>query len=168
MLSAWILLRDAVNAGRDLRIEIGRQSGLEPDRYGRTCPVGGGIRYEQDWGEDRPWGRDHKGIDLLAETGTPLVAIERGVVTQADWHWAGGLGIYLHGTTTGQDYYYAHLAGYAPDVGPGMTVDAGDLLGWVGSTGNATTPHLHLGWMPRGGGLDQLEDPYPLVESLCG
>jgi murein DD-endopeptidase MepM/ murein hydrolase activator NlpD len=167
LLADWVLLQSAISRARDERIETGRALGIELDPYGRVCPVAGWHRYEHDWGDERPWGRDHKGIDLVAETGTPLVAIERGVVTQADWHWAGGFGIYIHGRTTGQDYYYAHLAGYTPGVDVGDQVQAGDLLGWVGQTGNATTPHLHLGWMPEGGGLDYLRDPFPLIESLC-
>ncbi len=167
LLGAWVLHQDAVTTARKVRVAVGRRLGLDFDLHGRVCPVEGWHHYEHDWGEGRPWGRTHKGIDLLAEWGTPLVAIEDGFVTQADWHWAGGWGLYIHGAITGQDYYYAHLAGYAPGVGPGDPVEAGDLVGWVGVTGNADTPHLHLGWMPRGGGLDYLVDPYPLVTDLC-
>jgi murein DD-endopeptidase MepM/ murein hydrolase activator NlpD len=168
LLGVWVLHRDAVTEARRLRVAVGKRLGLDLDFHGRVCPVEGRHRYEHDWGDGRPWGRTHKGIDLMAEWGAPLVSIERGIITQADWHWAGGWGIYVHGTITGQDYYYAHLAGYAPGVGPGQVVDAGDVLGWVGMTGNATTPHLHLGWMPHGGGLDRLVDPYRLVADLCG
>jgi murein DD-endopeptidase MepM/ murein hydrolase activator NlpD len=68
-------------------------------------------------------------------------------------------------------YYYAHLAAIAPGISPGAVVEVGTLLGWVGSTGNATSPHLHFGWIPdelgRWPDLTGLADPYPLLVGLC-
>ena len=138
---------------------------------GRVCPVAGAHHFEHTWSEERPWGRSHKGEDIHAERGTPLVAIESGTVVQSGWHWSGGYGVYLEGYYSGDVYYYAHMAWSAPGIKPGRVVEAGELLGWVGSTGNATTPHLHLGWIPDNPGrwvdLDGLADPYPLLVGLC-
>jgi murein DD-endopeptidase MepM/ murein hydrolase activator NlpD len=145
-------------------------AGLLPP--GRVCPVAGPHHFEPTWGEERPWGRTHKGEDVHAETGTPLVAIESGTIVQSGWHWSGGFGVYLEGYYSGDIYYYAHLAWMPREIRPGAVVAVGDLIGWVGRSGNATSPHLHLGWIPdnpgRGVDLDGLADPYPLLVGLCG
>lgn len=144
-------------------------AGLLP--AGRVCPVAGPHYFDHTWGEERPWGRSHKGEDLHAQRGTPLVAIESGTILQSGWHWSGGFGVYLEGYWSGDVYYYAHMTWSAPGIRPGAVVEVGDLLGWVGSTGNADSPHLHLGWIPDNPGrwvdLDGLADPYPLLAGLC-
>lgn len=138
---------------------------------GRTCPLEQAPVFASTWEEERPWGREHHGADLDADSGTPLVAIESGTILQADWHWAGGWGIWLQGLYSGDTYYYAHLQGFAPAVAAGVEVGKGELLGWVGSSGNAGSPHLHFGWVPRDSGpwydLAGLADPYPLLAGLC-
>ncbi len=140
--------------------------------HGRVCPVDGEFWFTDTWAEERAWGRTHKGTDIHAERGTPLVAAERGAIVQTGWHWAGGFGVYLLGALTGDVYYYAHLQWIDPGISPGVSVEAGDLLGWVGSTGNADTPHLHFGWMPDHGPgwirLDLLDNPYELLTRICG
>ena len=64
------------------------------------------------------------------------------------------------------------VAWIPPAIHPGVAVEVGDLVGWVGASGNATSPHLHLGWIPDNPGpgvaLDLLADPYPLLVGLCG
>lgn len=138
---------------------------------GRACPVDGRLRFSPTWGEERPWGRTHKGEDLHADPGTPLVAVESGTILQAGWHWQGGFSIWLAGHYSGDVYYYAHLAWLPREVRPGARVEVGELLGWVGSSGNATSPHLHFGWIPADHepwpGLAGLADPYPLLFGLC-
>jgi murein DD-endopeptidase MepM/ murein hydrolase activator NlpD len=140
-------------------------------RPGRVCPVDGPAEFSPTWGEERPWGRTHRGEDVHADYGTPLVAVESGTVLQAGWHWQGGFGVWLEGHYSGSVYYYAHLSGIVPGVRPGARVEVGSLLGWVGSTGNATSPHLHFGWIPEGPerwlDLEGLTDPYPLLAGLC-
>jgi murein DD-endopeptidase MepM/ murein hydrolase activator NlpD len=80
------------------------------------------------------------------------------------FHYLGGYGIYVRGNT-GDIYYYAHLDSYAPGMSQGVRVDRGQLIGYVGDTGNAKgTPHLHLGYR-RGGG--PLTNPYQLMVKLC-
>jgi len=138
----------------------------------RICPVDGPHHFTDTWGEARAWGREHKGTDIDAERGTPLVAVERGVIVQRGWHWAGGFGVYLLGSISGDVYYYAHLDWIHPSVRPGVWVDAGEVLGWVGFTGNAESAHLHFGWIPDHGpgwvDLDGLANPYELLRNICG
>ncbi len=136
-----------------------------------VCPVDGPVSFSDTWAEARAWGRTHKGTDVDARRGTPLVAIERGIILQTGWHWAGGFGVYLFGSRTHDVYYYAHLQWINPRITRGATVEAGDLLGWVGSTGNAEMPHLHFGWMPDHGWdwikLGLMENPYQLLSVVC-
>jgi murein DD-endopeptidase MepM/ murein hydrolase activator NlpD len=162
-LQDWARLQRTVDRLRAMRGDLSTVVGDT-----RVCPVAGPHEFEDTWGEARAWGRSHKGTDIEADLGTMLVAIEAGRIIQADWHWAGGRGLYLLGAVSGDIYYYAHLDGYAPDIGPGVTVAAGDHVGYVGWTGNADVAHLHLGWMPGGGTLEDLENPYDLLVTLCG
>jgi murein DD-endopeptidase MepM/ murein hydrolase activator NlpD len=62
-------------------------------------------------------------------------------------------------------HYYAHLDRYADGLKAGQRVSAGETIGYVGSTGNATAPHLHLQWRPHG--YSDWQNPYPLVSALC-
>jgi murein DD-endopeptidase MepM/ murein hydrolase activator NlpD len=135
----------------------------------RACPVPGGWDFEDDWHDARPWGRIHKGTDFHAPLGTPLVAIEAGTVVQANWHWAGGRQIYIRADSTGDVYYYAHLDDWEEWIWTGTRVEAGDVIGTLGGSGNATTPHLHFGWMPGSESidLDNLQNPYRLLVELC-
>jgi murein DD-endopeptidase MepM/ murein hydrolase activator NlpD len=111
---------------------------------------------------DEHW---HEGIDIFAPAGTPLVAAERGVITRISTGRLGGLSLWLRGES-GADWYYAHLSAYAPGLVEGQVVEAGDLLGQVGNTGNAATtpPHLHLQLHPGGG--DPV-NPYPLLNVIA-
>jgi murein DD-endopeptidase MepM/ murein hydrolase activator NlpD len=92
-----------------------------------------------------------------------LVAIYDGYVERADYSGLGGNQIYYR-DHAGNVYYYAHLNGYAAGIGSGVQLSAGDLVGYVGSTGNSSGPHLHFSYGPGGGGF---VDPYGLVSSLC-
>lgn len=168
ILGDWLRLEAALDRLTAARDELAAAAGVDPLQ--RRCPVSGGQEFADGWGDDRGWGRSHKGIDLHAEFGTPLVAVEDGVVVQAGWHWAGGVQAYLLGDASGDVYYYAHMTWWAPGIVPGAAVSAGDPIGWVGMSGNASSPHLHFGWMPGAGGVDLggLENPYWLLRELCG
>jgi murein DD-endopeptidase MepM/ murein hydrolase activator NlpD len=115
--------------------------------YGmRTHPVLGGRR-------------QHTGIDLAAPTGTPVYATADGVVSRADWYSSYGLYIAVeHGAS--MQTRYAHLSRVAVTVGD--SVKKGDLIGYVGSTGRSTGPHLH--YEVRIDGLAVNPIPY-MVES---
>lgn len=99
----------------------------------------------------------------MAAGGTPLVAMESGRIWSPNWHYAGGNGLYIRGDS-GDVWYYAHMQGYASGIVDGKRVEVGDLVGWVGSTGNAAVPHLHLGYLP---GNAYYANPYPIVNQLC-
>jgi murein DD-endopeptidase MepM/ murein hydrolase activator NlpD len=129
----------------------------------RVCPVAGPHTFRDSWGEPRSGGRRHTGLDMVAATGTPLVAIESGRIWSPNWHYLGGIGLYLR-ADSGDVYYYAHMSGYGPGIGDGVRVGAGQIVGYVGATGNAATAHLHLGYQPGGG---PLTNPYQLMVQLC-
>jgi len=135
----------------------------------RVCPVQGSVYFTNDWGDDRPGERTHKGNDMYAPLRTPVLAIEAGVVVQANWHYQGGRQIYFRADSTGDVYYYAHLDYWAKWIWTGTRVEAGDVIGLLGQSGNADVPHLHFGWMPASNDvdLDNLQNPYPLLLEIC-
>jgi len=88
----------------------------------------------------------HEALDIMAPRGTPVVAVEDGRIVKLFTSRPGGLTIYQFDPTSRYAYYYAHLDGYAPDLREGIVVRKGQVIGFVGSTGNAleTAPHLHF------------------------
>jgi murein DD-endopeptidase MepM/ murein hydrolase activator NlpD len=100
---------------------------------------------------------------MMAALGTPLVAIEDGYIWYMSWHYAGGNGLYIQGDS-GDRWYYAHLDSYASGIQTGVRVSAGQVVGYNGDTGNASIPHLHLGYLPGGA---YYANPYPFVAAVC-
>ncbi len=132
---------------------------------GRVCPVNGAVSFSDTWGAPRSGGRTHKGVDMSASKGTPLVAMESGGIYYLSTSSLGGISVYLRGNS-GDIYHYAHLDAWADGLVAGQSVSVGDLVGYVGTTGNSPSwlPHLHLGWKPGGG---DWANPYPMVNALC-
>jgi murein DD-endopeptidase MepM/ murein hydrolase activator NlpD len=127
-----------------------------PPRSGMICPVLGGSAYSDTWGASRSGGRSHQGVDMLAPTGTPLVAVVSGSV-QFKQTSLGGNSIWLSGSD-GNRYFYAHLSSFE---GSSRSVSQGAVIGYVGDTGNARgTPHLHFEVHPGGGAA---VNPYSYV-----
>jgi murein DD-endopeptidase MepM/ murein hydrolase activator NlpD len=91
--------------------------------------------------------RKHEAIDILAPAGTPVVAVDDGRITKLFTSKPGGLTVYQYDPSGRLAYYYAHLQRYADGLQEGAQVRRGDVIGYVGSTGNADpgTPHLHFG-----------------------
>lgn len=138
-----------------------------------TVPVRGVKRAEivDSWGQSRANGeRTHEGTDIMAPAGTPVVAAAPGTVEKLFYsNGGGGITLYVRSPDRRLSYYYAHLQRYAPGLAEGMAVKAGDLIGFVGDTGNAGAGnyHLHFGiarlrpderwWQGRA------VNPYPLL-----
>jgi len=100
----------------------------------------------KDTFNDTRGNRRHEAIDILAPRGTPVIAADDGVVQKLFNSVPGGITIYEFDRDGHFCYYYAHLDGYANGLREGQHVDRGQLLGYVGTTGNAPkeTPHLHF------------------------
>jgi murein DD-endopeptidase MepM/ murein hydrolase activator NlpD len=124
------------------------------------CPVPSGSSFVDSWGDIRSGGRRHKGVDMMAPQGTPVVAPVAGDVTYRG-NSLGGLSYHLNGDD-GNYYYGTHLSRYGEASGH---VEAGTVIGYVGETGNASTPHLHFEIHP--GGYGNAVNPYPAVAAYC-
>lgn len=136
-----------------------------PSDDAMACPVNGAVAFTDSWGAPRSGGRSHEGVDMIAARGTPTAAVEAGTVKRMRRGGLGGITIWLTGAG-GDEYYYAHLDGWAPGLSVGQAVAAGETIGFVGNSGNAqyTVPHLHFEFHPGGGGA---VNPYPLAAGLC-
>lgn len=98
-----------------------------------------------DMFDDARGGRRHEAIDILAPTGTKVFAVDDGTVAKLFTSKPGGLTVYQFDPQGRLAYYYAHLDRYAEGLKEGMTLRRGDLVGYVGTSGNAgNTPHLHF------------------------
>ena len=90
--------------------------------------------------------RPHEAVDILAPRFTPVYAVESGTIAKLFFSKAGGITVYQFDPTGRFCYYYAHLERYAPGLQDGETVERGQVIGYVGTSGNAPpgTPHLHF------------------------
>jgi murein DD-endopeptidase MepM/ murein hydrolase activator NlpD len=142
----------AVNGAADLSL-LRRLDALRA-RHLMVFPVDGVHSFIDDFGAPRPQDGPHKGIDIVAPLGTPVVAVADGVIDQmsrADTG-LGGIRLWLR-DDAGTRYYYAHLSAIAPGLPLGARVAAGQRIGAVGRTGNARrgVHHLHFEMRPGGG-----------------
>ena len=157
--------QEGVSGRKEITQEIARENGKEISRvtisekvlsYPVTCklvrgskqvppmgsgqmawPVQGQITSYYGW----RWGEFHQGVDIGADTGTPIIAADSGMISFAGWN--GGYGYLVkidHGG--GKETWYGHMSKIAVHVGD--EVSKGDVIGYVGSTGNSTGPHLHF------------------------
>ena len=119
--------------------------GYKPKHY--VFPVAGGASYVDTYGAGRNDIYDgwHHGDDLFAPIGTPLVAVAKGTLSLVGWNELGGWRLWLT-DNKGNSFYYAHLAGYARWILTHPHVQAGQVVGFLGRTGDAftTEPHLHF------------------------
>ncbi len=116
------------------------------------------FSHYKDFGTSRSYGfkRTHLGNDLMGSIGTPIIAVESGTIFHLGWNQYGGWRIGIRSFDGKRYYYYAHLRKdhpYVPNLEEGMTVNAGDVIGYLGMTGysikenvnNINVPHLHFG-----------------------
>lgn len=123
------------------------------------------------FGAPRSGDRTHDGIDIFASRGTPVLSTTRGVVLSVREYGIGGKQIWVIGPAR-ERHYYAHLDAWADGLKERDVLVPGQVLGYVGDTGNArgTPPHLHYGVYGEGGALDPLPrmlagaDPVPTDE----
>jgi murein DD-endopeptidase MepM/ murein hydrolase activator NlpD len=134
-----------------------------------VCPVVGAVAgrdFSNDWGYPRSGGRTHQGNDIFADAGTPIVAIQDGVVVRANRSDSGLGGLTVtYRTADGSEWYNAHLDTVADGIQPGVTVARGETVGTVGNSGNArsTPPHNHIGRRYGGSWVN----PWPTISPLC-
>jgi murein DD-endopeptidase MepM/ murein hydrolase activator NlpD len=127
-----------------------------------VCPVDGPHAVADNFGDPRPepgggfhW---HQGDDIMAPTGTPIVAPFDGVASVSR-SFLGGLAVYVHG-----EYGYVYNA-HLSALGELGDVETGDVIGYVGSTGHSSGPHDHFEWHPENG---KAVDPYDYLMLVCG
>lgn len=132
------------------------------EEYGLKAfsPIAGGYYFDhyEDFCNSRSYGyqRKHFGHDLMCPVGTPIIAVESGIVEELGWNQYGGWRIGIRSFDKKRYYYYAHMRKnrpYHPNIQVGAVVKAGDVIGYVGRTGysttentnNITASHLHWG-----------------------
>lgn len=165
------------------------EDGTFRKKYGFKAysPIAKGFSYAHydDFGAGRSFGykRKHLGNDLLGSIGTPIVAVESGVVEAMGWNPYGGWRVGIRSLDRKRYYYYAHLRRdrpFAAELSEGELVQAGDVIGYLGMTGysttenvnNISTPHLHFGLQlifdeSQKDGVNQIWiDVYPLIRLL--
>jgi len=128
-------------------------------------PVQPACYFIDTWQESRGATRLHEGVDIIANRGTPLLAVTDGVITRtydAATSALSGNGLRLT-AADGTYFFYAHLDSFAPGIAAGTAVKAGQVIGFVGSTGNTNTNHLHFEVHPQGGAP---VNPYPIVKAV--
>lgn len=115
------------------------------------------------WGAARSQGRSHEGIDIMAAKGTAVYSATDGIVLDLKNNNLGGKVIWILGPGLSW-HYYAHLDGHRRGLSVGQSIRAGELIGYVGNTGNAkaTAPHLHYGIYLQGKGRGAV-NPYPYL-----
>jgi ethanolamine utilization microcompartment shell protein EutS len=143
--------------------------GVEPQltANGYVFPVYGPATFSDDFRAGRADTGWHHGNDIFAPKGAPVLAVAEGTLFLVGWNTIGGNRLWLR-DMQGNEFYYAHLSAYSPLAAEGRHVEAGDVIGFVGDTGDAvgTPPHLHfevhpveLLWM----GYDGVINPYPYL-----
>ena len=151
---------------RGARSRVGRTSAARSlTVHDARFPVAGAHSYgdaSNRYGAPRS-GHTHAGQDILADEGTPLVAVRGGTVVSTGSGGAAGNYITLHGNGTGRNYFYAHLRPGTTLVSEGQHVLTGQMIGQVGHTGDAVGSHLHFeiwegAWWAGGHTIDPLPD----------
>lgn len=133
----------------------------------KVFPVQGPCGFADTWLFPRGGGRKHLGVDIIAAEGKLLYAVADGKIERVYSDHPGSLagnGVRLR-MADGTYFFYAHMQSVAEGIEAGVPVKAGQVIGYLGNTGNSGTPHLHFEVHPKGGGA---VNPYPLVKAIDG
>ena len=128
-------------------------------------PVQGQCWFADTWRAPRSGGRLHEGVDIIAKAGLYVYAVADGTLIKQSFDFPGSLsgnGWHLL-RADGTYFFYAHLSAFAPGLKKGSTVKAGQIIGYVGKTGNAGSPHVHFEVHPLSGAA---VNPYPIVKAI--
>ena len=168
--SARQALQDSLRINTERKFQLAVFSaGSEIVIRGFVFPVGEPYDFIDSWGYPRMTGTEyehgHQGVDIMSPFGTPLYAVERGMLIRVGTDVLGGTKLWLKGQS-GTYYYYAHMQSYAEGMAEGVVVGAGDVVGYVGNSGNAQggAPHVHFQVHPDGG---DAVNPYGLLRVVA-
>jgi peptidoglycan LD-endopeptidase LytH len=140
------VLPDTSTAIRDTAVPFSQEIDTMRRSSGLIIPVAG-VKADQlvdTYTAARSQGRTHNAIDIMAAKGTPVLAAIAGPVKRLFISVKGGITLYQFGPDSHTVYYYAHLDKYAPGIAEGKMLKQGEVLGYVGDTGNAGTGNYHL------------------------
>jgi len=127
-------------------------------------PSQGRCSFVDSWHETRSGGRLHIGVDIIGPKGLAIYAVTDGAITKMYGAESKLSGNALRLTTADATYFfYAHLDSFAPGISVGSVVKAGQIIGYMGNTGNAGTSHLHFEVHPGGG---DAVNPYPVIKAV--
>lgn len=153
---------------------IFEQYGLEVvDKHAFPVPLRWNYSYKSTWGDKRGWGgiRIHEGTDIFAGYGTPVRSTSYGVIELKGWNKYGGWRVGIRDLNNNY-HYYAHLSGFEGNLKAGQLVEAGQVIGYVGSSGYGPPgtsgkfpPHLHYGIYKDNGITEWSFDPYPALRN---
>ena len=131
-----------------------------PLRYSRISSRFGGRRHPTlgIW-------KKHEGVDYAAPRGTPIRSVGDATVLKAGYNGASGNFVKLRHNAT-YETSYSHLSGYAPGIKSGSRVKQGQIIGYVGTTGRSTGPHLHFAFYEKGRYIDPLSKRFPAAEPV--
>lgn len=165
---------DVIHPGDKLRLPAGADiealtgTGSAANVTLDVAPTQGPCWYGDTWLDYRSGGRRHVGVDVFTVRGQYVYAVTDGVLSTRVWDQPGkraGNGWWLRAADGRATFFYAHLDGFADGLREGSRVKAGQIIGYVGSSGNATAVHLHFEVHPRGG--DPV-NPYPILKAAGG
>lgn len=170
LLSLWIvaMMGCASKPTKSPSLDHDKIQNLQRKAMPKQLPIpveGVSSRQLRDtWGAARSSGRSHEGIDIMAATGTKVYATTEGVIASLKGNNLGGTVIWMIGPA-GTWHYYAHLHKHKRGLNEGDYVRRGDLIGYVGYSGNASksAPHLHYGIYLNGKGRGAT-NPYPYLK----
>jgi murein DD-endopeptidase MepM/ murein hydrolase activator NlpD len=155
--------RRAAEAGDGVNSSANGGASAPQSSGGYHCAVGAANSFTDTWGAPRSGGRRHRGTDVFAPYGSPVYAVSDGVIVRTNWGSNSGLAIQLR-SVDGNVYFYAHES--AVHVSAGQRVSAGQVIGRVGTSGNAagTSPHVHFElWVGGGNAIN----PYSFLRRTC-